>query len=124
VLQARLLLLVWTAFLLFASGDSFSSAGTGHAFVTLFGVEIPYVLHVLVRKLAHVVVYGIEGLLALRATGRSRIAILIAVTVAIMDEVHQSTTMSRTGSGWDVLLDGFGATVAVWAANKLQRPAR
>jgi VanZ family protein len=32
---------------------------------------------------------------------------------AVVDEVHQTTVVSRTGSPLDVLLDGAGACIAV-----------
>ena len=116
-------LIVWTAAILIASSDLFaaSTSGSGLAqILATLGIRLTpegfRVLHLLVRKTAHVVVYGVEGLLALRAArGRVVVALAIAVVVAIIDESHQSTLPSRTGSPWDVLLDSVAATAAVTA---------
>jgi len=90
-----------------------------------------------VRKLAHVAEYGILGLLAARAwwlwrggraaaEGRGRrvpggwagpaAAVACCVGVAILDELHQTTLPSRTGSARDVLIDVVGVTAGVAAA--------
>ncbi len=79
-------------------------------------------LHGLVRKSAHVVEYAVLGYLALRALlpsvplRRSVFwALLLSVTVALVDEGFQATSPARTGHPKDVLLDGLGASVGIAA---------
>ena len=110
--------MAWSAVILVASGGEFSAARSGSWFRALFGFELPYVLHVLARKLAHLVVYGILGALAWRAarvdTSRpAAVALTIALAVAVADETRQSTDVTRTGTAWDVALDMIGAWIAV-----------
>src|SRR6185295_10823569 len=77
------------------------------------------ILHVAIRKAAHLTVYFIGGALFFRALrGReggwrgqwAAGAILLATLVAAIDEWHQMFVPSRGGHVWDVLLDCAGAT--------------
>lgn len=113
VLKRWLPALAWSAVILIASGEQFSAASSGGWFHDLFGVELPYVVHVLFRKSVHVIAYGILGALAIRAAEKKWIALAYALLIAVIDETHQSTLASRTGSPWDVLLDMIGAAIAV-----------
>ena len=79
------------------------------------------VAHRTIRHTAHAVEYGILAVLWIRALMRgvalgarpaAGLSIAVAVAWACVDEWHQSTIPSRTGSLWDVLLDGAGATAA------------
>lgn len=108
----------WSAVILAASSDVFSADRTGAALYTLFGREIPYALHVALRKLSHLLGYGILGLLAFRASVVDfRRPVLashaVVLVVAVLDEWHQTTTLSRSGSLWDVLLDVVGGALAI-----------
>ena len=74
-------------------------------------------LVIVIRKSLHFMVYGILALSAFRlanpASGRSLalvFGLLIALSLALFDELRQSTATNRTGSGWDVGLDMLGAT--------------
>lgn len=75
--------------------------------------------HAFIRKLAHPMVYAILGLLAARTFHKPALlawvlkAILLVVSVAILDELNQSFISSRTGSPWDVALDSAGGLAAV-----------
>jgi VanZ family protein len=98
----------------------------------------PTFLPVWVRKLAHVAEYAVLGLVVVRAlqlSGRSPgassapgrldragpfgapvvviVGFCFCVVVGILDELHQSTHASRTGSPRDVVIDAFGATVGL-----------
>ncbi len=73
-------------------------------------------------SLLHIPLYGalmILLILALRPgavpAGRNRLfgAVVIALTVAILDEYHQTFIPTRTGDPVDVLLDGIGIGLAV-----------
>jgi hypothetical protein len=107
---------IWAAVILLASGDLFSAAHSGDILHALLGRDIPGLIHIGLRKLAHLSAYGILGALAFRA---ARVdlprpflaAVLISLVVAAGDETHQSLISSRTGSPWDVGLDAVGACV-------------
>ncbi len=106
--------IVWAAVILSSSNDSFSASESRGWLTTIFGREVPYAVNFMIRKTAHVVVYGILAALAWRAEKRVSVAMIVALFVAVADEYSQGMTRSRTGSVWDVLLDLFGATLAVW----------
>jgi VanZ family protein len=130
VLRYYLPAIVWTALILFASTDAFSSLHTGRwlseMLRKLFGRRPPDhsvdELNFLWRKATHVIAYGILGALwfrALRADTPVRWlprwawkAIAIAASVATVDEIHQIFVPSRTASVSDVLLDTGGAALA------------
>jgi VanZ family protein len=103
---------VWAGLILSAANDAFSADTTGGLLQQIFG-EIPHVLHVALRKGAHLVVYAILGALACRADRRWAVAMAVALAVACADETLQSRAMSRTGTPWDVALDMAGATIGV-----------
>ena len=79
-------------------------------------------LHVAIRKLAHLTEYGILSALLFRALRAGRpvrwnwrwsiAAIAIAAVVGSLDEWHQALVPSRTSSPWDVLIDTAGAALA------------
>ncbi len=112
--------IVWAAIILSASSDHFSSTQSQGWLFWLFGREVPYELHVAIRKLGHIVAYGILGALAWRADRRMTVAIAIALLVAVTDEVRQSMSVSRTGTPWDVLLDGVGGWLGIVSVKKVR----
>jgi VanZ family protein len=118
----------WTALIFLFSTGAFSAEQTGHILRPLlewiFG-KIPDArfdfIHFLVRKAAHLTVYAILSALWFRArrgprtgwqAGWALLAMFVSVLIASADEFHQSFVPSRTGTPWDVLLDGFGAFLA------------
>jgi VanZ family protein len=120
---------IWTALVLgFSSGD-FSAENTGSLLGPLLIWLFPWLtpdqvgaIHGLVRKTAHVTEYGILAMLWFRTLTRGAglrvptgvwLALLISVATAIVDESHQATIPSRTGSAADVVLDSFGAAAAL-----------
>ena len=70
------------------------------------------------RKLAHMVEYGVLALLWWRAlrTRSPAPAAVVAVAYAITDEFHQSFVAGRHGSPVDVLIDSAGVALAIAAA--------
>ncbi len=110
--------LAWSAVILAASSELFSTARSGEVLRTILGGDFPHFLHVAVRKLGHLVAYAILGALALRAAladlrGPLVASHAIVLLVALADEWHQSTYPSRSGSPWDVLLDVVGGALAI-----------
>lgn len=120
--------LLWSAVILAASSDAFSSGSTGGTMrgllESLLGPLSDLTFEVVqftIRKLVHLVAYGILGALALRAMRRGRdgwdarwlvSALAFALVIAVADETRQSTVPSRTGSIGDVVIDAAGALLA------------
>ena len=71
----------------------------------------------LLRKLAHITIFGVLWLTLARATcwRRPVLATVIAILYAISDEVHQSFVDGRHGSPVDVAIDATGVGLAVLA---------
>lgn len=116
--------ILWAAVILSASNDSFSAGHSGGWLRRLLGREVPYAVHVTIRKMAHLLEYAILGALTWRADRRVAIALGVAALVAITDETRQSFTVSRTGSPWDVGLDVIGAAVGVGGVRRFWPKAR
>jgi len=123
------LAVAWTICILLASSDAFSSQHTGGGLQWLIGSLTGHglselaldVTQYVMRKLAHLAEYGILGFLWFRAARGdeegwkfrwSLIAVLVALTVATTDEIHQSFVPSRTASPLDVVIDVCGALLA------------
>jgi VanZ family protein len=125
--QAWLATAAWIALVLWLSSDQFSYTQTGGLFSQLMAILMPdldqaelKLLHGFLRKTAHLVEYGVLGLLAVRALlptvplRRSALwALLLAVTVALVDEGYQATSAVRTGHPKDVLIDTCGACLGI-----------
>jgi len=83
------------------------------------------VYHGYIRKFAHIAEYAGLGFFASRAFWNSAkeflsknwywAAMLIVLFVAGIDELNQSYNPTRTGSIYDVFLDGFGGALMVGA---------
>ncbi|HVF76894.1 MAG TPA: VanZ family protein [Solirubrobacteraceae bacterium] len=71
----------------------------------------------LLRKLAHITIFGALWLTLARATRWRRpiVSTVIALLYAISDEVHQSFVEGRHGSPVDVAIDAAGIGLAVLA---------
>lgn len=127
-LRQWLPVILWAALILSASNDTFSATQSGSWIRTLLGYELPWGLHVIVRKAAHMFEYGVLALLAWRAHRTTFVPLAIVFAVASIDEWMQSRTLARTGTPWDVLLDVCAATIAVAIAESVSRrvggPAR
>ena len=130
-------LIVWLAFISFASSDSFSAGNTsriiGPLILWLFPNTRPEtlaVVHFITRKLAHFTEYAILGFLAARAFRTSPrpaissrwflIAAILIVTFALLDEYHQSFVPTRTASIFDSLIDMAGGLTALVIVKKRQ----
>jgi VanZ family protein len=136
---------VWLCVLASFSTDTFSAGHTGIVLWRIVGFIYPgitadqfEVLHFLVRKSAHFMCYGFLSFLAFfawRATlpaGErwnfrwARLALLLTLLAASLDEIHQTFVYSRTGSARDVLLDMTGAVffqLAIWLVLRREKRA-
>ena len=121
--------ILWTAVIFAASSDLFSAGHTGTwlaAAIRTIGHPPPpsqfAALHVAIRKAAHLIEYGILGILLFRALRADRqtawklrwsvAAIVIAAAVGSLDEWHQLFVRTREASAWDVLIDATGAALS------------
>ena len=134
-LSRYLPLIVWLAFISFASSDSFNAANTsriiGPLVLWLFPKTSPEtlaIIHFVTRKIAHFTEYAILGFLAARAFRTSAregirdrwflICATIVVVYALVDEYHQSFVPSRTASLWDSFIDMAGGLAALFIIRK------
>lgn len=125
--------LVWMAIILiWLSADAFSATRTGGTVAALLRWLLPAItatqidaVHALLRKAGHLTIYGILAALWLRAFLRERVLALpaaawaafgITVVWACVDELHQRTVASRTGTVTDVGIDAAGAAIVLVVA--------
>ena len=118
--------ILWTALIAWFSTDTWSASGPGTGFLSpLLSTLLPWAYPEqiqgviwLLRKGAHVTEYAVLATLwrwafAHRGPSRWRLAISLSILTAAMDEIHQATTATRTGSILDVLLDSAAAAAAL-----------
>jgi VanZ family protein len=124
LLKQYLPLVVWLAFISFASSDSFNAGNTsriiGPLILWLFpntSAETLATIHFITRKVAHFTEYAILGFLAARAFRTSPrwflISAVLVVVYALLDEYHQSFVPSRTASVFDSFIDMAGGITAL-----------
>lgn len=118
-------LVIWLAFISFASTDEFSADNTSRFIRPLLRWLFPKRteaeldgLHFIVRKAAHFLEYAVLAFLARWAFVASaskfirrrwfELALLLVVTNSLVDELHQSFVPSRTGSIYDSMIDVAG----------------
>lgn len=77
--------------------------------------ETDYVL----RKIAHMVVFGVLALIILCAEVKWKVALLVTVAYATGDEVHQAFVPGRHADPLDVGFDTLGAVLALWLAQRV-----
>ena len=116
--------MLWAALLLLLGGDAMSARSTGGLLSRLFSsltIEQLVILNWAIRKSAHVCAYAIQALLNFRAIRGERegwtlqwsvAAVLLALLVALADELHQSYSSVRSGAAGDVAFDLWGAAVS------------
>jgi hypothetical protein len=119
----------------------FTSDETGRVIVPILRWFLPHAsstlirhLHFGIRKLAHVVEFGVFSITVFRALRGPRagwrlnwalLTFLVAVSYAVLDEFHQTYVPLRHASAKDIAIDGFGAMLAqlvVWWYAKGQWP--
>jgi VanZ family protein len=124
--------LCWMTVIFLASTDALSAAHTGGFITPLLLRLFPHIspraldwIHLGIRKSAHLVEYGILGLLLWRAIPEHRtspevtdwwragVALLVATFYGATDEFHQCFVPSRGPSVHDVMIDSCGAAIAL-----------
>lgn len=125
----------------FASSSEFSALNTSQIFRPLILWIFPNLseervaaIHFLTRKVAHFSEYAVLGILSARAFASSandfiqrhwlRVALLLIVCFALLDEFHQSFVPSRTGSIYDSAIDVAGGLTALLVFHHWQRRRR
>lgn len=117
----------WMGVIAVFSGARWDAAATGALILPLLQALFPWAppagletLHLGLRKLGHLVEYAVLALLWVRAflpgrpAGQARgLALFFSLLYAILDELRQGWTGTRTATPWDVALDGVGALLAV-----------
>jgi VanZ family protein len=132
LLSRYLPLVVWLAFISYASSDSFNASNTsriiGPLVLWLFpntSPETMATIHFITRKIAHFTEYAILGFLAARAFRTYDrwflISAVLVVVYALIDEYHQSFVPSRTASIFDSLIDMSGGLTALIIVLKRSR---
>ncbi len=78
-----------------------------------------------IDKLLHLTAFALLAAAWCCGLGASRRAALLAFALVLgygaIDEWHQSFTPGRDSSGWDLLADGFGASLGAFAATRGSR---
>ena len=112
--------LCWTGLIAYLGGGQLSEAHTAgwigpllRALLPIASPEALSLIHLLVRKAAHVVEYAVLAVLWRRSVGGAWGPLGLAVLTASLDELRQSFTPGRGGSMADVLLDGAAAAMAL-----------
>jgi VanZ family protein len=123
-------LVIWIAFIFFASTAEFSASNTSRIIGPLLQWIFPNIseetlalAHIITRKVAHFAEYALLAWFAARAfTTSSRralrvrwflISLLLVILASLFDEYHQSFVPVRTGSIYDSLLDMSGGLTAL-----------
>src|SRR6266478_8176216 len=134
--------IVWMALIFLGSTDMLSAEHTSRFLVPFLRWLDPQIsiatilsIHFALRKLGHLIEYGILAVLLWRAlrgrltsTGNLVIASLVFMVSAIFaasDELHQSFVPSRTASMRDVAIDIGGAMIGLaicWAFALRRKP--
>ena len=136
--------ILWAATIWIFSTDWFSEAHTSHFIVPFLHWILPRasedtieLIHLVIRKSAHIAEYFVFSLLALEAIRGDRkgwnwrwgiIAIVIAAAYAATDEFHQEFVPSRGPSVIDAMIDTLGAALAQlvmawWTIRRSRRSA-
>ncbi|MBK7391873.1 MAG: VanZ family protein [Chloracidobacterium sp.] len=134
----------WIAVIFYLSSDQGSMSQTSRFIRPLLEFLFPaaseqtlLIYHGYIRKAAHFTEYAVLAFLAVRALSipatvrlhkwRYILPLLLVISIAAIDEFHQSFEISRTGSIFDVMLDisgGLAMVIFLWIFNTLRKPAR
>ena len=129
-------LLLWLAFISFASTREFSADNTSQLVRPVLLWLFPSIsearlatVHFLTRKAAHFSEYAVLAFLARRAFITSaqafiqrywfQLALLLVVIYALLDEFHQSFVPSRTASIYDSAIDIAGGLTVLLICRRL-----
>ncbi|WP_397537107.1 VanZ family protein [Rummeliibacillus pycnus] len=99
------------------ASPSATGSNTLNIIHTSLGISEPVaeILNYLIRKLAHITVFGFLAIILYFVFKKNRVfkAWLCTTLYAGTDEIHQLLVSGRTSSIFDVMIDSFGAIVAL-----------
>jgi VanZ family protein len=130
----------WAALIFLASTSWFAGPRTEAVVLPVLTWLFPHAslqtletMHAILRKLGHFTEYLIFGLLIARALRDARgwrwqhalLAVTLAASYAVTDELHQRFVPGRTPAVGDVAIDAVGAIVGqIWLALRAVRSPR
>lgn len=137
-------LFLWIGVIFFLSSNSGSMTETSSFIEPILRFLFPnspaetiQFYHGHIRKGAHLTEYAVLAFLAFRAFSRSSgrglvtlryiLPLVLVAVIACLDEFNQSFEVSRTSSGWDVLLDiagGAAMILVLWLFKRTGSNAR
>lgn len=128
VLKA-LLLVFWMALIFyFSSQDATVSGNLSGGLLELFfsNLSKDSILYVLIRKFAHVFLFFVLAILIdINISSYFKkhyiVALVFAILYCISDEIHQFFVPGRGCSVYDMLIDTFGASLALIIKSKLSK---
>jgi len=139
-LRAWVAVVLWAALILTLGGQDFSADATGGWIEGVLRALFPDLdpsrlepIHFVTRKAAHLIEYGVLGLLAFHAMALDSpsalvrpalLTLLLVAGVAAIDEGRQAVLESRTGAAGDVGIDVVGGAIGVTALVLVTRLAR
>jgi len=124
------LVLLWMIFIFimssFSAGKSSMQSGRIVKFIAnLFNISNLNILSHVIRKLAHFFEYFILGILVYNMIRKYDklvyIGVIICILYAVSDEVHQMLVPGRSCQVTDILIDAFGAFIAIIIFKKLKK---
>jgi len=122
-------LVLWLVLIFFFSTDAFSAGETSKIIVPILEFFFPHLSpaqldlwHGVIRKSCHIAEYFVLAVLTYRSLKHEQPdlvqamlrTIMFVVFAAMLDELHQRFTASRTASPIDVGYDCLGAVWALW----------
>ena len=125
-----ILVIIWMVVIYSFSAQSANesellSSGITHWTIQLLNRVLPNlnieILHLIIRQLAHLIIFLVLGVLLLNALNQSEtnervnfvLALLISLIYAISDEIHQIYVPGRVGQIYDVLIDFLGSLIGI-----------
>ncbi len=130
------LIVVWMVIIFWFSNQpgniSSQESGTILNIVNGFGITKlinPDILHLIIRKLGHVFIYLVLGLLVynfykdkgITSFNKIFLSVLICYIYATTDEIHQLLVPGRSGMYFDIVLDTLSSLVGIFTFNHLKK---
>jgi len=128
--------ILWMALIALGSSSVLSGSRTGQWMYSMLGHVGPWAtpalvqaIHLAIRKVGHVLEFGVLAVLWHRALApaphATAAAFLLAVGYGAVDELRQGLDPSRVPTVSDVMVDGLGAGIAlaVWTESSALRAA-
>lgn len=80
---------------------------------------LPNVYDLVLRKAAHIGVFTMLTYFIIKSLDNYKksylvFIIFVVLTYALVDEIHQTTVVSRSGSAKDIVIDSIGIYVGLW----------